>query len=238
MPRSAASIDQLPFRFLDLPKELRLRVYEYLSVITTKIHRVEFRLSCTAHLVVPKWMTPIHLTCKVIQAETIVLLKKLEGQTATPRLAFKFDALSKLPQVRASADFAASVALVLSKDLPSTLLHTVPDYAVALFFRDLALNETGIAKLNTFLQRSFRECSFRGNSNIVLKIALQGSPLTGIEVGHIVNEFARYLDHSPSIGAVKILSAAYTEAGSGTTPLSMAMFDGVIDEGTWNCVWA
>ncbi|KAH6629523.1 hypothetical protein C7974DRAFT_424551 [Boeremia exigua] len=64
-----------PFRFLDLPKELRLKVYECLPVTTESLFLVASRPNKSMHLELATFQTALLATCKLINAEAEPYIK-------------------------------------------------------------------------------------------------------------------------------------------------------------------
>jgi len=77
-PRQPPSFD----RFLDLPKELRLMIYEYAADCRRRFRFVNRNVAITNY----KSITPIHLTCRAICGEAAPLMKSIvEAQRVLPQ---------------------------------------------------------------------------------------------------------------------------------------------------------
>jgi hypothetical protein len=76
-----------PFRFLDLPKELRLQVYERIPIVT-RHHRIEFRKDNENHTftILSKHVPGIYLleSCPHVYSEAISLRKRLQAPNTEP----------------------------------------------------------------------------------------------------------------------------------------------------------
>ncbi len=80
--------EEQPFRFLDLPKELRLMVYDYLvDREHHKISIVEDDESADITLVTPAPVPQIYLTCKELHAEAVPFLQKKVAKLGLSRTA-------------------------------------------------------------------------------------------------------------------------------------------------------
>jgi hypothetical protein len=87
----ASPQDKQPFRFLDLPLELRFMVYEYLH---TRTHRKiiispDFSEGATAILVVPGPIPPIFTVCKSVHAEAVLFLRNRRELNRESRIILK-----------------------------------------------------------------------------------------------------------------------------------------------------
>lgn len=83
---------QKPFRFLDLPKDIRFIVYELLS--TSSPHRLVIPSleGCVASTFTYT-LSPIHLICKTIHNETSSMVARHRKRVSTLRMALEFTPL-------------------------------------------------------------------------------------------------------------------------------------------------
>jgi hypothetical protein len=89
------------FPFLDLPKDLRLMIYDHF--VTRSHHDISWtqeKETATMTLVTPNPISPLHLTCKALHAEVTPFLKakiaRMSLPRATPRLILYPQALRAL----------------------------------------------------------------------------------------------------------------------------------------------
>ncbi|KAF9695150.1 hypothetical protein EKO04_006934 [Ascochyta lentis] len=118
--RSALNItdssgEERPFRFLDLPKELRLMVYECLVSRSHETVEREYgdggKAARSAILVTSDPVPPVYFTCKLIYSEAASMLKALDYRNSQPRVIID---LGKMKQVSlVQLDFAAWIAKCL-----------------------------------------------------------------------------------------------------------------------------
>lgn len=85
MLHTNANMSSSTFRFLDLPKDIRLMVYDLLTTRThRKIMRHEAGKTAAITLVAPDSIPPLHLTCKALSAEATPFLRAKVERMATP----------------------------------------------------------------------------------------------------------------------------------------------------------
>ena len=232
MDQPASSLGQQPFRFLDLPKELRLMIYERLIVrpsidlhFDLATHMTECVRDATIRIVTPGLAAPITLVCKTLHAEAAPMLTK---SRSTLRVIFDFkevDGVLRLCLLHGMRAFAGLLSAVRASD--SMFRHY---YVGLMLWTDLRKipNCRGVLEaMWSCLRTGSLEIALRGQhgplSSDLVSHFLYGMDMKGLSGGFDVAVY-----EAPQMRAGADGAAAVHEA---------ALHDKVLDEKTWNEKW-